>query len=280
VTTPAAPPAGVGIRERVEAHPFWYHSIDLGPGWSTHGWFDLRSAVDRWPWPELRGKRCLDIGTFDGFLAFEMERRGAAEVVAIDIPEHWLWDWPPDNRPTGPDDTQFPAMSGPAKGEGFRLAAEALGSSAQWRALSIYDLDPDDIGTFDVITCGSLMLHLRDPLRALEAVRGVCRGLLLSSEQIELWLSIVGRGIPLFRLNGSGPECQWWLPNGAGHKRILYAAGFAIEQLSRPFVVTFNHHPIPPATLRNRVNGLATRLMTGQAEPGVLHRAVLARPRV
>lgn len=280
MTTSGAKPTELGIRDSVEAHPFWYHTIDLGPGWSTKGWFDLRHAVDGWPWPEVRGKRCLDIGTFDGFLAFELEKRGAAEVVAVDIPQHWLWDWPPDNRPTGPDDTQFPAMSGPPKGEGFRLAAEALGSNAQWRALSIYDLDPDDIGMFDVVVCGSLMLHLRDPLRALEAVRRVCKGLFLSSEQIELWLSVVGRGTPLYRLNGSGPECQWWLANGAGHKRLLYAAGFEIEQVSKPFVLKFNHHPLPPPTLRNRVDALAMRAMTGSPEPGVLHRALVGRPRI
>ena len=37
------------------------------------------------PWPDVRGKRCLDVGTYDGFLAFELERRGAASVVATDI---------------------------------------------------------------------------------------------------------------------------------------------------------------------------------------------------
>lgn len=280
MTTTEGEAGAPGLAERIAAHPFWYHTIDLGPGITTAGWFDLRPVVGRWPWPELRGKRCLDIGTFDGFLAFEMERRGAAEVVAIDIPEHWLWDWPPDNRPDGPDDRRFPAMTGPSKGQGFALAAEGLGSRAQWRALSVYDLDPDDIGTFDVITCGSLLLHLRDPLRALEAIRSVCRGLVVSSEQIDLWLSVLGRGIPLFRLNGSGPDCQWWLPNGAGHKRMLYAAGFAVERISRPFVVEFNHHPLPMATPGNQLNAWATRLLTGQRRPGVLHRMLVGRPRL
>src|SRR3546814_2938028 len=81
------------------------------------------------------------------------------------------------------------------------------------------DLDPDELGTFDVVVCGSLMLHLRDPLRALEAVRSVTSGVFLSSEQIELWLSVLGRGRPLFQLNGSGADCQWFNFNAAGHKR-------------------------------------------------------------
>src|SRR5512142_3452399 len=57
-------------------------------GVSEVPWFD---AVDRpplaaqLPWPSLEGKRCLDSGTADGFWAFEMERRGAAEVLATDV---------------------------------------------------------------------------------------------------------------------------------------------------------------------------------------------------
>lgn len=271
-------PAVAELQARVDAHPFWYHTIDIAPGVTTPGWFDLRPAVDELPWPEMRGRRCLDIGTFDGFLAFEMERRGAAEVVAIDVEDHLLWDWPSDYR--AKDLHRDAAFSGPPKGAGFRLAAELTSSRVQYRQLSIYDLDPSEIGTFDVVTCGSLLLHLRDPIRALEAVRSVTEGVFLSSEQIELWLSVLGRGRPLYKLNGSGGECQWWLANAAGHRRMLFAAGFEIERVSRPYMVRFNVHPKPGTALRDRVRSLALRAVTGTAEPGVLHRAVLARPRV
>ena len=63
----------------------WYHSLELAPGVVTPGWFDLRPMAAKLPWPTLTGLRCLDVGTFDGFWAFEMERRGAREVVAIDL---------------------------------------------------------------------------------------------------------------------------------------------------------------------------------------------------
>ncbi|MGH9247377.1 MAG: class I SAM-dependent methyltransferase [Acidimicrobiales bacterium] len=267
-------------RRRIAAHEFWYHTIDVAPGVSTPGWFDLRGVVDRLPWPEVRGRRCLDIGTFDGFFAFELERRGAAEVVAIDIEDHTLWDWPADVRPGVADADRQVAFRGPPKGEGFRLVAELTASTVEWRPLSIYDLDPVEIGEFDAVVCGSLLLHLRDPVRALEAVRSVCRRWLLSSEQIEVWLSLLGRGRPLFRLNGSGQECQWWLPNAAGHKRLLVAAGFEVVEASPPFVVEFNEHPRPRRTWRTLPTGLAVRGLTGNPRQGVLHRALLARPRV
>lgn len=275
---PDGAPTTSTLQRAVDEHPFWYHSMDLVPGVTTKGWFDLRPVVDQMPWPNVRGKRCLDIGTFDGFLAFELERRGAAEVVAVDVEDHLQWDWPPDYRSA--ELARDPGFSGPPKGAGFRLAAEVVGSKVQWRPLSIYDLDPDEIGTFDVVVCGSLLLHLRDPLRALEAVRRVTRGMFLSAEQIELWLSVVGRGRPLFTLNGSGGDCQWFNFNAAGHKRMLYAAGFEVERVSKPYTVRFDRHPAVPRTVRNTLNAMGVRAVTGAWDQGVLHRAVLARPRV
>lgn len=274
--TTSPPPAA--LQRAVDDHEFWYHTIDVAPGVTTPGWFDLRPIVDRMPWPDVRGKRCLDIGTFDGYLAFELERRGAAEVVAIDVEDHLRWDWPPDYRAR--DLPRDPGFAGPPKGAGFRLVAELTGSAVDWRPLSVYDLDPDDIGTFDVVVCGSLLLHLRDPLRALEAIRGVTGGVFLSSEQIELGLTVLGRSRPLFTLKGSGGACQWFNFNAAGHERLLFAAGFAIERRSRPHVVPFDRHPRRPFTLRTRARRLAVRGLTGQSDDGVLHRAVLGRPRI
>src|SRR3954469_23606194 len=73
----------------------WYHTLELAPGVVTPGWFDTRKVVKQLPFPaSLAGKRCLDVATFDGFWAFEMERRGAAETVAVDVLDPLAWDWP------------------------------------------------------------------------------------------------------------------------------------------------------------------------------------------
>ena len=266
------------MQRRVDEHPFWYHTMNIAPGVTTPGWFDLRSVIDRMPWPDVRGKRCLDIGTYDGYLAFEMERRGAAEVVAIDVEDHLLWDWPPDYRAV--DLPRDPGFSGPPKGAGFRLARELKGSNVDWRPINVYDLSPDSVGMFDVVVMGSLLIHLRDPVRALEAVRSVTGGYFLSSDQIELGLTFLGPRRPLYTLNGSGGFCQWFNYNAAGHKRLVYAAGFEIVSRSRPYSVAFNVHPKPPVDLRNRVRSLGFKILTGQGELGVLHQALLARPRI
>src|SRR5947199_1335555 len=45
----------------------WYHSIELTPGVVTPGWFDTRAIAPQLPMPaDLAGKRCLDVGTYDG----------------------------------------------------------------------------------------------------------------------------------------------------------------------------------------------------------------------
>ena len=66
----------------------WYHTIELGNGLLSRGRYDHRSIVDCYGLPEsLEGKTAL-AWTCDGFWAFELERRGSQQVVAIDV-ERW-----------------------------------------------------------------------------------------------------------------------------------------------------------------------------------------------
>jgi 2-polyprenyl-3-methyl-5-hydroxy-6-metoxy-1,4-benzoquinol methylase len=70
----------------------WWHSFELPGGRRIDGAVDLAALklrLAQFPIPaDLRGKRVLDIGAWDGWYSFEMERRGA-EVMAIDC-----WDNP------------------------------------------------------------------------------------------------------------------------------------------------------------------------------------------
>jgi tRNA (mo5U34)-methyltransferase len=268
------------VQAEIDAVPAWYHTIEVAPGVATPGYYDFRGVVDRLPWPDVVGRRCLDVGTFDGFLAFELEKRGAAEVVAVDLDDYFALDWPADYRFSGPEDPRyatFVAIAGAERGLGFRTASKILGSRVERRVLNVYDLTPAEVGRFDVVVCGDLLLHLRDPIRALEAIRSVCRGAFLSSETIELWLSILGRRRPWFRLEGSGVDCRWWLPNSAGHQQLLRSAGFTIERSSKPFVVPFNRAPGTSPSSMGRAERLVRRLVAGSAAPGALHRGLLAR---
>src|SRR3954471_5203428 len=151
-----------GYRSRLLDTPGvrWYHTIDLPDGTTTPGEYDLRPVADRLPWPELTGRRCLDVGSRDGFYAFEMERRGAAEVVSLDLDDPEQIDMPVGAQEMAPTAEELEVGN-----RAFDQARTALGSNVQRRFGSVYDLDGDE--TFDVALIGTLLHHLRDPVGAL-----------------------------------------------------------------------------------------------------------------
>lgn len=220
------------LRQRVAAIE-WYHTLELAPGVVTPGWFDHRPIVERIPIPaSLSGARCLDVGTFNGFWAFEMERRGAREVVAIDVLDPRRWDWPLSSA----EATVEALATRAAHGNGFEIARAALGSAVDRRDCSVYELDESLAGRFDFIYLGSLLLHLRDPVRALERVRAVCDGALVVVDAIDLPLTLRHPRQPVVRLDGRGRP-WWWYPNVAALARLVEAAGFQVlERPQRLFV--------------------------------------------
>lgn len=211
---------------QVVARYRWYHTLELGEGVVTPGMFDHRSTVDRYLLPaDLSGMRCLDVGTMDGFWAFEMERRGAAEVVALDIEDPEKLDWPASLRQVTEkslDET---------KGERFETAAGALGSKVKRVLRSVYEIDTD-LGQFDFIFSGDLLVHLKDPVTALERIRSVCRASAVICTPIKRFRMYPRRAIA--EIDGID-EFQWWVMSQAGLTRMMRAAGFARVEEGRPF---------------------------------------------
>lgn len=255
----------------------WYHAIDV-LGATTPGWFDLRHALDLIPIPDVRGKRCLDVGTWDGFYAFELERRGAAEVVALDLPDLTELDYPPEVR-ADPDFDPTRAEEQPRQA-GFNLLHELLDSKVQFRPGNIYDLDPDEVGTFDFVVVGSLLVHLRDPIRALDAVRKVTSGSFLSVDYVHPPLNVLSPRRPIFELRAQSHDFQWWLASDAGYRHLLEVSGFEVDEASKFFLLR------PGAMQKNRrtfgnvtkqvLNGVVAR---DARLGGHLHRAYLTHPR-
>src|SRR5437588_338116 len=102
--------------------------------------------------------------------------------------------------------------------------------------LRIYDLDERDIGRFDLVYLGSLLVHLRDPVRALERVRSVCAGTLIVVDGIDLPLSLRHPRSPVARLDGRGRP-WWWYPNAAGLSRLVETGGFDVLDGPRRLLV-------------------------------------------
>ena len=229
---PVAPPVpsdldseGRAIIEKIAGQE-WYHSIDLGHGVITPGFVDHRDQLPYYALPaSMEGMRVLDVATFDGFWAFEFERRGA-EVVAADIPAWTEVDVPrimlPHAHAFGLDR---------ATGTGFRLAHEILGSNVQRIECSVYDLDPAKIGTFDLVFISDLLVHLRDPQLAVERAYGVCHGEVLIADVYTPQLEGMG-DMPLAMF--TAPSETWWLPNVATLRTMMTTAGFeSLAEISR-----------------------------------------------
>lgn len=249
----------------------WYHTIDFPDGTSSPGWYDMRSVAKKVEWPtQLRGGRCLDVGTFDGFWAFEMERQGAAEVAALDLDDPAELDWCYDDRATG-----FKTVEewGTTRGPGFATAAEKIGSKVERINCSVYNLDPTVHGQFDVVFCGAILLHLRDPVMALEKMRSVCRGTLVCVESIDPYMELAAPRRPAAAFHPVPDE--WWVVNSAGLASMVTTAGFRINRVFPRWLAGYG--PGGPA---NRtipwLNSLAAR-QPGQR--GFLVRGLLAEPR-
>jgi SAM-dependent methyltransferase len=217
------------IAQRVAEHPGWYHTIDLGPGVTTPGFCDLRPFAPKALPGSFAGKRCLDVGTFDGFWAFSMEQRGAEAVYALDLADGTQADWPPNTRA---ENEAMSEASGLEWGSGFKLAHEALGSRVQRVLGNVYDLEPGWLGgPVDVVLCGTILQHLRDPVGALERMRGVLKpgGELRMIEAYSVALSRRFRSMPVaeFRPPAPGSQYTWWLPNVATLRGWATTAGVA-----------------------------------------------------
>jgi SAM-dependent methyltransferase len=210
----------------IAANPAWYHTIELAPGEATPGMVDHRPIAGKVLPADLSGRRALDVGTYDGFWAFEMERRGA-EVVAIDSERIDLNEWPPVARERLEREHR---EAGVELGLGFRLAAEALGSSVHRQPMDVYALSPErlDGGPVDLVFCGAILLHLRDPVRALEGMRSVLKpgGRLIAVESFSLPATLLSPRRPAARFYAHNATMRWWLPNLRGLTAWLVAAGF------------------------------------------------------
>jgi tRNA (mo5U34)-methyltransferase len=157
----------------------------------------------------------------DGFWAFELERRGAGEVVASDVLDATRLDHCVADRLRGQQHRRGSERN-------FALAAELRKSRIELRDLSVYDLDPAEVGEFDLVVMGYVLQMLRDPLRGLEAVRRVCRGHLILLDTVSRPLELLPA--PLARLDARRDGSEWFVLNRRGLRKALELAGWIVER--------------------------------------------------
>lgn len=209
----------------------WYHTVDLGDGVLTPGQYDHRDVLGEYGIPDdLAGKTVLDVGPAHGFFAFELERRGAARVATLELPSWSAHDGSHQLRTTfeesGADQDHETYLH-----DTLRFAIEARGSRVEQRFGNVYDLDPATDGTFDVVFCASMLVHITDPLRALYAIRSVTtdHALIATTIDASRWRRSTPRAAFFGRLDGQ----TFWAPNMACLEAWALAAGFArVERVS------------------------------------------------
>jgi tRNA (mo5U34)-methyltransferase len=261
--------------ERAAAIPQWWHSIDLGDGVTTPGRKTpelLSEELASLRLPPLAGRTVLDIGTWDGFYAFEAERRGAARVVAID---HYVWacDWnkateyveqcrsagrTPEPFENVPELWAFDTLPGR---RGFDLAHESRGSGVEVVVDDFMKTDLEALGTFDVVLYLGVLYHQRHLLSALERLRRVTKGVAIIEthatffpgfENLPLWRFVEGDEL-------NDDHTNWWVPNIEGLCALTRSAGFRdVEVLHGP-PSAFDDRPpgAPPSDYRAIVHAFA-----------------------
>ena len=242
------------LRSRVDSIPVWYHTFQLPGGIVTEGFFDHTKVLPKLPIPDsLEGKRCLDIASSDGFFALVMAERGG-EVVSVDMEDATAHDW---QRSQGPPPE---GMTSGAR-ERFELAREAKGLEVERVDCNVYDVSAENLGEFDFVFIGNILLHLSDPFRALLGARSCTRGRLLSFETISLTMSLM-RPRTASAVLYEHDDARWWTPNARGHRRLLASAGFKVEETRFPLLQPFGKgfKKKYPAFSRNDPHSLGTRL--------------------
>lgn len=234
----------------------WYHSFDLAQGLEIEGNFDLRPHLDRYGIPEdLSSKTVLDVGASNGFFSFEFERRGAARVVAVDLPTISEHDFTPQFLEER--EKQYSEETRKAHDEtdlhgGFFLLKEVFQSRVEHVGVNVYDVGPDTVGgRFDLVFCGSLLIHLTDPFRALQRLHSVTRERCIVATVHDPDLG----EDPHMRFIGSWNGIAWWKPSIPCLESMMRCAGFKDVVCHHTFDLASrdNVHVDPTAILHGTV---------------------------
>lgn len=214
-------------QELADAIPFWWHSIELGEGAVSRGAKTPEThaaELAALALPDLRGRSVLDVGAWDGYYSFHAEERGAARVVALD---HLAWGLDPA-RGEGLRAAAEPDLERLPGRRGFELAHRLRGSRVEPVVGDLLELDPAQLGRFDVVLFLGVLYHLQDPLGALRRLRAVTRELAVIETHAIVVPRLERRAVwelyPGAELNRD--PTNWWGPNAQGVLAACRAAGF------------------------------------------------------
>lgn len=191
----------------------WYQKWEVFSGIFTPGINPVSEICELMHLPaDLSGRRVLDIGSANGCMSLECERRGAAEVIGL-TPRDGL-DW------------------------GHHQLRAAVGATkTHFRVGSVYDLNPHELGYFDTVLFCGVLYHLRYPMLAIDNIRRVATNEVFIETHIsDKGLARVEEAIPLWRFYRfnelSGGYSNWFGPNIVAVLEAFESAGFSTKLVS------------------------------------------------
>jgi SAM-dependent methyltransferase len=217
---------------------YFYHTVDLPDGTHSGDWdlrADIEAYIGRYPYA---GQRVVDIGTASGFVAFEMEKRGA-EVVALDFA---ITENPTSDMgliPYGSNKNFDEMVRGRIEGQralqaSFWYMHERLGSHVRY-----YEGDaqvcPEELRPFDVAFFGSILLHLRDPLGVVSAFGRHARQAVIITEPFENAGHLEKYAVAILRASADEPTNvgTWWYLTPKAWEQFLRVLGYSHFSLTR-----------------------------------------------
>jgi SAM-dependent methyltransferase len=213
-----------------------YHRMDL-PGLENKNWqWDLRGQERSYLGNyDFNRKRVLEFGAANGGLTFWMEQQ-CAEVVAVDLsPDVARTSW---DILVGPEDNVVEIKRVMSRmiqrlNNAFWYAHGQLGSKARFVHGTAYGV-PNEIGRFNVVTLCSILLHLRDPLGALENAMRFTDKSIIITEAVPRFIGedLQHRPLACFMPDKSRRTSHggwtWWQITAEVYLRFLELKGFRI----------------------------------------------------
>jgi O-methyltransferase len=209
----------------------FYHRVRLPDGSLIEGPWDLLDNEHEYLGGiDVAGRRVLEFGPASGWLTVWMTQQGA-DVVILDVG----WDLTYDVIP-------LPTIEvDKARADSVWLASRvenawwylrrAYDHSARAVYAPIYDL-PRDLGRFEVAVFGSLLLHLRDPFRALEQAAAVTDDTIVVAEPLNVSLGDLDRPVLLWNPTHSTNWTGWWSLSPGLVTDMLSVLGFPSARVS------------------------------------------------
>jgi tRNA (mo5U34)-methyltransferase len=114
----------------------------------------------------------------------------------------------------------------------FDLAIQANGVQdiVKPTACTIYEISPERLGMFDLVFSGSMLMHVRDPLLGMHAIRSVTKPGGRFVVSVSVVREIEEHALPLAAFVGEWDQSNFWQINAACLKRMLSTADFLPDE--------------------------------------------------